>query len=204
VIIRRVDAGADELPEGWARWELEPIEPGGRRAADELMVARGKLAGAILTKRVMERPPGSRLRKRFLTSAVRGGFAMMNRREYDSMLGSIYAADVELAYEDLFLDASGKQHGIEEVEEYLVSVEDAYSAIVYRPAQIVDPGGSAFAASIDTTVTGRSSGIEMRVMQGIVYDLDRGRVRRQHIFREVPGAIEKLKQIVAERPALPA
>jgi ketosteroid isomerase-like protein len=186
-----------EIPEGWARWDLQPIEPGGRRSADELMLAHGKLAGTLMTRRVVERPAGSRLRKRTLSAAVRGGFALMNRRDYRSLLASIYAEEVELDYEDLFLDFGGVQHGIEEVRHYLVSFEEAYSSVVYRPVEIVDPGGAVFAGRVDTVVTGRSSGIESRVHQGIIWALEGGRVRHQYVFREFGAALAKLRELAA-------
>lgn len=192
----------DELPEGWVRWEVDPIEPGGRLSADELMVARGNRAGAFLTKRVLERPPGSRLRKRTLTSSVRGAFGLMNRRDYDAMLVSIYARDCELTWQGLFLDAgdAGVQRGTAEIREYLESFADVYSSVIYRPLELVDSGGTAFAGRIDTVATGRSSGIETRLEQGIVWDFELGRLKRQYIFREFGAAIAKLREIAATGP----
>jgi hypothetical protein len=191
-----------DLPEGWVRYEVEPIEPGGRHSADELLVARGNFAGVLLTRRVLERPAGSRLRKRTMKAAIRGAFALMNRREYDAMFDSIYADDCELTWEGLFLDAgdAGVQRGMAEIRAYFGSLEDAYSAVIYRPLEIVDPGGFALAGCVDTVAVGRSSGIETRLQQGIVWEFESGRLNRQHIFREFSSALEKLGEVV-ERPS---
>lgn len=186
-----------DLPPGWARYEVEPIAPGRRRTADELMVARGRLTRTVVAKRVLDLPPGSRIRRRLLVSAIRGAFGLLARRDYKGMLRG-YDEDCEIVFEDM-PDAGpeGLRRGHGAVEDWLRSLEDA-GEVAFRPEEIVDPGGPTFAGRIETTIVGRGSGIELDFQQGFLWTIhDVGLVTRQHIFRDWAPALAELKRIVA-------
>lgn len=199
-----MDAGTEELPEGWVSWTFEPLSPSARRTADELVFASGGMTRAVVAKRVLAMPAGSRLRTKFLTSAVRGGVRLLNRRDYESVLVG-YAEDCELIHDDL-LDSGpgGKKVGTVAIRRYFHDFDDAYASVTFRPVRLVDPGGSTLAGCLEVSVVGRSSGIETTVRQGFVWTFDGGLVRRHRVHREWPDAIAELRRIVAGGDARPA
>lgn len=184
-----------DISDSWARWELEPIDSSGRHTVDELMILRGRLTAAFLTKKVLQRKPGSRLRTRLLTTAMRGGFGLTNRREYDLLFRSSYTEDCELSYEAFFPDmGEGTQRGPREIERYLLSFDDAYSSLAFQPCEVVDPGGESIATAIVVTAVGFTTGIEISQLTGVIYSFENGRICRQQVYRDWPTTIERLKQ----------
>lgn len=192
---RRIEGEEDiELPHGWVRWELEPIDSVGRHTADELMVSRGKLTSALVTKSVLKRKAGSKLRKRLLTAALRGGFGLTNRREYESLFRGTYAEHCELNFQSFFPDMlDGRWRGHEELLEYMSSFDDAYASMFFQPLEVVDPGGNMAGGAIKVNAVGRTTGIEIGQVFGIIYEFEDGLVFRQQILRDWPAAINEMK-----------
>ncbi|CAN5555816.1 hypothetical protein BH10ACT11_BH10ACT11_08450 [soil metagenome] len=183
-----------EIPQGWARWELEPIDSSGRHTTDERLMSGGNFASQFMTNKVLQRKPGSRIRKRLMTAAVRGGFGLTNRREYEALFQGTYAERCQLSFEAFFPDmAAGEWRGRDELLEYMLSFDDAYASMHFQPLEIIDAGGNLVGAAIEVSAAGRSTGIELTRVFGIVYEFEAGRVYRQDVLEDWPKAIETMK-----------
>ena len=180
------------LPEGWVSWEIEPIEPGSRRTLDERAVGRGSVSRAVVSKRVMELPAGSPIRKKFVTSAIRGAFGLMNRLEFDGMLRT-YAEDVTFQYDDgLVVGITGEGRGRQALRDFLLQFDDVFEQRLTFPRLVVDPGGATFAGFVEARTREPRSGMELTVPMWNVWTIENGVVARQVVTGVRDAALSQL------------
>jgi len=170
-------ADIGELPPGWISWEIEPIEPGGRRKADEVLAGSVNALSRVVSRHVLRQEAGSSRRKRGLTSSVRGGFGLINRRDY-SFLDS-FAEDCHVKYAAITgLGMAADAHGPEEVRNTLEENWEPFESITQLPRVIIDAGGPQFAAGVEVIWVGKSSGLEIREFYWYVWCLENNEVDR--------------------------
>lgn len=180
-----------ELPEGWASWEVKPIEPGMRKSAEEILVGGGRIARAAMVRRVVERPAGSAVRRRIYTSAIRGAYGLFNRGDMRFLEGG-YAEDCDLdfqAFEPVGLPRA--VHGRPAAAAYLRELRETLG-VLYLPRLIVDPGGATFAGMAEFRAVGKVSGIELGAEHWNLWTIEDGLVAKQTISADREAVLTEL------------
>ena len=192
---RLMDVG--ELPDGWVSWEIEPIEPGARRTADEVMASRPNGFSRLLTQRVLQQKAGSWARRRGLTTSIRGGFGLLNRQDY-RFLDSSYTPDCVVEYSGLSgLALPPVATGFKEVRDVLEEMRSPFESVVHLPAIAIDAGGPTSAAAVRTVYTGARSGLELSDTFWYCWELKGSRIKRQLVTTDRDAMFERLKKAVA-------
>jgi hypothetical protein len=180
------------LPEGWVSWEVEPIEPGSKRTLDERLVGRGKLTRQLISNRALDLDAGASMRRRLLTSGIRGGYGLVNRLELDPVL-RMYAEDCEYIYDDgAPLGIAGKAHGRDEVRALFNQFDEVFEQRFYFPRLVVDPGGSRFGGVVDSRAIAHASRIEVSVRLWHAVEMRDGLIRRHLISSEREAALTRM------------
>ena len=187
---RVMDLG--ELPEGWVSWEVEPIEPGSRRTADERLVGRGGFVRRVISNRVLDLPAGAPPRRRAFTSGVRGAFALLNRLELDGCMRA-YADDCHYFYEDgaaLGIDREGT--GREAIKRFLGQFDDVFGQRIFYPTLLIDAGGPTLVGRVEAVAQGHVSGAEVGLVTWNAWTFDRGSITEQYMSADRERVLARL------------
>lgn len=142
------------------------------------------------------RRAGSRLRRATIAHGVAIGLAAVNRDDYEAVTPNL-CPDVEL---HMFPD---------EPEVRAIDIEafargpDAYldankiwkrevSENRWELREFIDPGGNRIAARVQLAAHGTASGIAVEQTQFMVWEFERGRLRRQWVFAAEAALLAKL------------
>jgi hypothetical protein len=180
------------LPAGWASWEIEAIMPGSRRTMDERLVRRGAWVRKMVSDRVFELPAGAPVRRRALTTGVRGSFGLINRLDFDAALRA-YGDSCHLFYEDgaaLGIDREGT--GREGIKRFLNQFDDAFGKRVFRPTTIVDPGGPTVAGKVEAVAKGHASGVEIGLVIWNAWTFRGGAITDQYMAADRDKVFSRL------------
>jgi hypothetical protein len=148
----------------------------------EALLLRAPFVADRLTAWVARMPPGSPMRRRLLTFALRRAFDAHTRKDIEvTLLG--YEPDVEIELhgaEGLGLKRhySGHAGWYEFIGELYETFEDPR----YSTSRLVD-AGDRLVFQFEVMVRGRASSVETTLVAGnVAYMSERGRVRRQEVF----------------------
>jgi ketosteroid isomerase-like protein len=176
-------------------WPIEPLERG-RRGVDERIGLAAPWLRHRITAAIERAPAGSPMRRAALTRSVRGGYAAVNRDDYEAWQAALHP-EVEF-----FPPGKGEgglgfdpvYRGPEGVTRFVKQWKSGFSRFRYEPREIADAGGSSFAVRLDMIGTMHGSDTEVRDEYGTVITLEDGRIIRQENFYDWSAALATLVQ----------
>jgi ketosteroid isomerase-like protein len=166
------------------RWPIEPLPPGPPTRRERML----KTAPAALTRLnapVFRLPAGHRIRRIALTQSIQVGFALTERRDYETVVAGMYAEDVVWDLtgmgEHRFPDADERYFGRSGV---VAALRIAGAAWAYSPVEAADAGGPLFAARVEHRYHGsqEAEGLEFALDFGHLYYMRDGLVARQETY----------------------
>jgi len=139
-----------------------PSEAAGRRRTpDERLFVRFPGLYHLLADRLMRLPPGSRLRRWFVTNSVVRGCAAANRRDFDLMLTG-WADDIDYRAVEGALDDQGPIHGKDALRAYMQDWIDTFDQFTVEPLEVIDAGEDQVVAVLRNSGRAKLSGAKAR------------------------------------------
>jgi ketosteroid isomerase-like protein len=160
-----------------------------RRSVEERIFLRFPAAYHLLAKRVMRLPPGSRLRRLWLTSGSGRQMAAANRRDFDVLFLGV---DPEIEYRAVqgALDDRGPIHGKDALRAYMQDWIDTFDDFKVEPVELIDVCGDKVIAVLRNTGRAKLSGIETDLTYATLCTIRDGKVVRGREYWTKEQALE--------------
>jgi ketosteroid isomerase-like protein len=167
-----------------------PSEAAGRRRTlDERLFVRFPGLYHLLADRLMRLPPGSRLRRWFVTNSVSRGCAAANRRDFDLMLTG-WADDIDYRAAEGALDDHGPIHGKAEMRAYVQDWLDTFDNMKVEPLEVIDAGQDQVIAVLRSSGRAKLSGVETDITFAALYTIRDGKTARGREYLTKEQALE--------------
>ena len=152
-----------------------------RRTLDERVAAAFPTLGWRLAALLFRLSPASPIRRRFVATLVRRGYAALNRRDLELNARIFYGADSELFIHGNILIGSGPYRGGEEIVQGYREWQEVWAEQKRVPHEVIDLGDR-IVVVIDDVGQGAGSGVTVNLRFTDVITLRGGRIYRHDVY----------------------
>jgi ketosteroid isomerase-like protein len=163
------------------RQQVTLFEERPRRSLDEKVAALFPPLGWRFAALLFRLPPASPVRRRFVATLVRRGYAALNRRDLELNAKVLYDRDSVLFIHGNIPIGSGPYRGGEEIIQGYREWQDVWAEQRRVPREIVDLG-ERLVVVLDDTGEGAGSGVSVRLRFTDVITVRNGRIHRHEVY----------------------